>query len=406
MLSLKIANRFLFSKKREKFISINSFLAVGSVALSVLVLIVVTSVMSGFDLTLREKIMTMTPHLTLNAEGPINQYDEMIGLLKKDPEVTSASPFVMGSAMMEAGGKVFTIQMMGLEDPDGYKMLSLDKYMKEGPCTLARSEVLIGSELAKMISGRIGGVLKIQSPALGYDDEIPSELIFTIKGIYESGLYDYDSRQVFIRLEDAKVLYGFTTQAHGIGISVKNPEGAGNVKNRFFKIIPDGWTLRTWIENNRTFFSALRTEKNVMFILLAFAILIASINIISTLVMMVMEKFKDIGIMKAIGFTKRKILSIFLIEGFMIGFIGTGIGTLCGVVFVKYINVIQDFVSRYTGYEVFPADVYYFDSIPARLTPEDLTLIILLGLGTSILASLYPAYKAATMEAIEALHHE
>ena len=143
-----------------------------------------------------------------------------------------------------------------------------------------------------------------------------------------------------------------------------------------------------------------------MFILLTFAVLIASLNIISTLVMLVMEKFKDIGILKAIGCTKNTVLQIFLLKGAMIGIAGTLLGTLGGVLFIKNINPIQDFVARYTGYEVFPSDVYYFTEIPTRLTLHDLSIIILMAIIISVLASIYPAFKAANLSAIEAIRHE
>lgn len=406
MLALKLATRFLFSKKQEKFISVNALLAIGSVALSVLVLIVVIGVMAGFDVSLRDKIMTMTPHIVINAERALNKYEGWIPKIKTDPEVLAASPFITGGTMMEAGGKVYSIIVSGIEPPEGYKVVSLDKYMKQGTLDLKRNEIILGSELAKVTGVKLGGILKIHSPAGGMDENFPPELIFTVKGIYECGLYDYDLHQVFIRLEDARLLFGFTTEVHAIGVAVKSPEEAGKVKDRIAKLIPDFLTIRTWIENNKSFFAALKTEKNVMFILLTFAVLIASLNIVSTLVMLVMEKFKDIGILKAIGFPRRLILRIFLIKGIMIGFIGTFIGTVTGVLFVRNIDRIQDFVAKYTGYEVFPPDVYYFDKIPTKLTPDDLTMIILLALSMAVLASVYPAIKAASLEAVEALRHE
>ena len=406
MLTLQLALRFLFSRKREKFISINAFLAVGSVALSVLVLIVVIGVMSGFDLSLREKIMTMTPHLLVQGDGPVENWQGIVDFIKKDSDVTAAAPFITGNAMMEAEGKVYGVSLMGLSDPEGYQVIRLAQYLKSGEMHLKRNEVLLGTELAKETGVRLGGIIKIQSPAGVFNEDFPPELLFTVKGFYESGLYDYDSRQIFIPLEDAELLFGFKDKVHGVGASVKTPDNAGSVKARIVKSLPDGLNLRTWIENNKNFFAALRTEKNVMFILLTFAILIASLNIISTLVMLVMEKFRDIGILKAIGFSRRLLLSIFLLKGFIIGVLGTLIGTTVGILFLHHIDSIQDFVASYTGYEVFPADVYYFDKIPTRLTPEDLTLILCLALGTAILASIYPAYKAANLEAMEALRHE
>ncbi|EKD27583.1 MAG: hypothetical protein ACD_79C00668G0002 [uncultured bacterium] len=405
-LTANIALRFLFSRKREKFISINAVLAIGSVALSVMVLVVVIGVMTGFGESLREKIMTMTPHIIIYSNTPLEESEEIINTIAKTSDVTSVNPYVLGNAVLEHNNKLYGIGLRSFENPNDQEIIGLKKYLKSGTSEIGRSEIIIGTEMAKNLNVNLDDLLTINSPRGIQDGEFPGYINMKIKGIYESGLYESDLNQAFVSLADAKLLYGFKNEVHGIGVAVKDFENAGKVKEKLLETLSNDYTVRTWIDNNKQFFSALRSEKNVMFILLTFAVLIASLNIISTLVMLVMEKFKDIGILKAIGFSKFKILKIFLLKGLIIGILGTFIGVLSGWLFVKNIDVMEDAVAKYTGYEVFPSDTYYFDKIPTKLTRDDIIKIILLSMFVSILASIYPAVKASNLSAIEALRYE
>ncbi len=401
MLALKLALKFLFTPKKEKFISVSAFLALGSVALSVLVLIVVIGVMSGLGMSLREKIMTMTPHLLIFSEAPITENISIPEKVKTVKNVEAISPYVLGPVELRYKDKSYSVTIRGLSKNDGFQIINLEKYIKLGSKEINSNETIIGSELAKILNVQLGDKLKLRGPNLGFDfKEV------TITAIFESGLYSYDKNLIFISLADAKYLYGFESQVHGFGVKVKDPEKVSQVKDDLLLKLNNNLTIRTWIEDNKPFFSALQTEKNVMFILLAFAVLIAAINIISTLVMLVMEKYNDIGVLKAIGFSKQTILNIFLIQGFIIGFIGTGVGAISGILFVKNINVISNLLTKYTGFEVFPSDAYYFDSIPTYLNISDITLILSLAMVVSIMASIYPAIKASRLSAVEALRYE
>jgi len=408
MLSLRLATRFLFSRKKETFISVNAVLSIGAVALSVLVLIVVISVMTGFGLTLREKIMTMTPHLLLYADSALQDSEILVQRILKDPEVLSACPYIQGFAGLEHKNRFYGIAIRSFVAPNDFQILRLHDTLKMGKITPNKSEIVIGTELAKSLEVGLGDKLTVLGAA-GLEDkegDFPDEIEFTVVGIYESGLHDYDQTQTFISLADAKLLYGFHDAVHGIGVAVKDPEAVSQVKKRLLMDMPSELVIRTWLESNKAFFSALRTEKNVMFILLAFTILIASLNIVSTLVMLVMEKVKDIGVLKAIGFSKFLILRIFLFQGIIIGCVGTVLGTLAGIAFVQNIDTLEQGLARWTGFEVFPGDVYYFDHIPTELNPETLLLIVILSFLLTLLASVYPAFRASRFSAMEALRYE
>ncbi|MBN2145422.1 MAG: ABC transporter permease [Candidatus Aureabacteria bacterium] len=407
MLAFSLAKQFLFSKKQERFISVNAFLAIGSVALSVLVLLVVIAVMTGFGVTLREKIMTMAPHLMIyGTHAAVGDYEAIRTIVKGDPDVIAASPYIQGNAVLQHENKLYGIAIRGIFQPEEYEVIDLPKYLKSGTTRIQSKEIVIGTELAKTLNVKLGDEVTIMA-AGGFEDEnFPDEITFTIVGIYECGLHDYDIAQTFMTVEDARLLYGFYTEVHGIGITVKNPENVQEVKKRLSQNVREGLTLRTWLETNKVFFSALKSEKNMMFILLSFAILIASLNIVSTLVMLVMEKTKDIGILKAIGFPKRMIMKIFLLQGTLIGILGITIGTACGLVFIRHIDKIEKTVSRFTGYDFFPEDAYYFGHIPTHLTGQDIGIIVVFAFLFSVFAALYPAMKAAGLHAVEALRHE
>jgi lipoprotein-releasing system permease protein len=372
----------------------------------VLVLVVVTSVMTGFGETLREKIMTMTPHLWVDSDAPIEDAAGLVERIEKDPGVVVAAPSVRGNAVLEYAGRLYGVRIEGVSFPEVFEVVRLEQYLRLGSERLEAGEILIGTELAKNLGAVVGDRVKIRSPGGARYAGFPGEIDFRIRGIYESGLYDYDAHHTFITLSDARKLYGFQNEVHGIAVAARDPDAAARLKERLLEELPDSLALRTWIENNRAFFAALRTEKNVMFVLMAFAVLIAALNIVSTLVMLVMEKVRDIGILKTIGFTRTDILGVFLIKGVLIGMLGTALGAAGGVLFVRHIDSIEQLVARATGYEVFPDDVYYFDHIPARLVPRDLALIAALALFVSILASLYPALKASRLSTIEAIRHE
>ena len=408
MLSLRLAARFLFSRKKETFISVNAVLSIGAVALSVLVLIVVISVMTGFGHMLREKIMTMAPHLLVYSEVALQDPEALVQSIRKDPEVMSACPYVQGYAGLEYENRFYGIGIRSFVAPDDFQVVKLREALKFGKTVPNRSEIVIGTELAKTLGVGLGSKLTVLGAA-GLEDkagDFPDEIEFTVVGVYESGLHDYDQTQTFITLDDAKLLYGFKNEVHGIGVAVKDPEAVSQVKKRLLTSLPAGLIVRTWLENNKAFFSALKTEKNVMFILLAFTILIASLNIVSTLVMLVMEKIKDIGVMKAIGFSKVAILRVFLFQGVVIGSVGAILGALGGIAFVQNIDALERGLAHFTGFEVFPSDVYYFDHIPTDLTPDTLALIVGLSFLLALLASVYPAFRASRFSAMEALRYE
>ena len=263
--------------------------------------------------------------------------------------------------------RLFGIGIRGMSLPDALQIIRLQKYLKLGRAETNRGEIVIGTELAKQLNVSLGDTVTILSAGGFDDDAFPDELDFNITGIYESGLHDFDLMQTFMHIEDAKSLYGFYQEVHGIDIAVLDPESVHTVKRRLLKALPSGIICRSWLESNKSFFSALQTEKNMMFILLGFAVLIASMNILSTLVMLVMEKIRDIGILKALGFGRSVILSIFLLQGILIGCPG-----YCHRIKLRRFVCKKISISLKTPYPAIPV-MKFFLKTPTTLTTYPLT---------------------------------
>lgn len=410
MFELFVSLRYLLAKRREKFISVIAVLAVGGVTLSVATLIVVISVMTGFEEDLKDKILGTYAHLSVSTDTVLAHYPDVVRQVEKDPDVVASTPYIYGQVMLRLKGKVYGAVARGILPESEVKATNLGKYMVQGSLDFGEDSdgIVIGEEFAKNFGVKLGDNLSIISPASGLPSAgaAPSVLSFHVTGIFNSGMYEYDTHLVYVSLESAQILFGLGEDVHGINLKIKDPVHAYAVKERLEKSLAAPLKSETWMELNRNLFSALKTEKNVMFILLVMAIAVAAMNIASTLIMMVMEKTKDIGILKALGANNRIILRIFLAVGFLVGTVGTAFGLALGLLIIGNLQKIQAFVSRLTGFEVFPSDIYYLDQIPSVVEWQDVTSICLAAMIVSIVAAIYPAWRAAGLNAVEALRYE
>ena len=408
MFELWVSLRYLLAKRQEKFISVISLLAVGGVTLSVATLIVVISVMSGFERDLKEKILGTYAHLTVSDETLMEDYSAITEEVRKEPEVVAITPYIYGQIMLRVKGKVYGAVVRGIDPKTEVQTTQLKGYLVAGDLNQLGDGVVIGEELAKTFGISIGDSVSMIAPAAGMASMglTPPVLSFEVMGIFNSGMYEYDSRLVYVSLESAQLLFGLGKAVHGINVKIKDAVHAHQTKMKLLSRLSPPNEVATWMDQNRNLFGALKTEKNVMFILLVMAIAVAAMNIASTLIMMVMEKTKDIGILKSIGAHAGVVLKIFLFQGLIVGMVGTLFGLSLGLAIVLNIDSIQDFVSAVTGFEVFPSDIYYLDKIPADLNPHDIFMICLSALVISVLASLYPAFRASRFNAVEALRYE
>jgi lipoprotein-releasing system permease protein len=389
---LWISFRYLLSKRKEKFISIISLISIMGVAVGVTALIVVLAVMSGFDNDLREKIIGMNSHVIIEKEGGIEDYNTLVDRVNGVSHVIASAPFVNGQALIRQNDQVTGVILRGIIPEREKRVTNIEKYLEEGTFFLNKDDVFIGRELALRLNFKVGDTLSLISAA----SRKPKP--FIVAGIFNSGMFDYDMNLVFANIEGAQELYEVGGLAGGIGVKLDNVHRADTVKNKIQEEIGFDYWVRTWADLNKNLFSALKLEKITMFIILALIVIVACFNIVSTLIMMVMEKTRDIGILKSIGMTNAGIRRIFMLNGFFIGFLGTLLGAAGGFLLCYLLETYQ-FIKL-------PSDVYYIDRLPVDLNVTDALTVIISAIMISLVSTLYPAWQAAGMDPVDALRYE
>ncbi|MBU0548894.1 MAG: ABC transporter permease [Candidatus Omnitrophica bacterium] len=300
-----------------------SIIAISGVVVGVAALIVVTAVMSGFSQDLRNKIIGNFAHITISAEGGIENPWAVINQLWPIEEIQGASPFVEGQALVRQEKRIFGVKTRGIDPRTVSQVSNIDDYLILGDLKQLDSEgVIVGKELARFLGLGLGSKLSLQVDPRKVHN-------FTVKGIFSSGMYEYDTELVFLHLNKAKEMLGLSNIS-GIAVKLNNLDEAVRVKEKIRNLLGYSYFIRTWTELNANFFAALKLEKVAMFVILCLIVLVAAFNIISTLIVMVVQKTKDIGILKALGMSKKRIRVIFTYEGLVIGFIGTGLGIAFG----------------------------------------------------------------------------
>jgi lipoprotein-releasing system permease protein len=412
-----IGLRYLKAKRKQTFISIITVISIAGVTVGVMALIIVLAVMSGFEKTLKEKILGTQAHLVLRMAGQegMGHYEEVAKEVEKVKGVVSAAPFIVSQVMLSSESNVFGVVLKGI-DPDrvgkvtelvtNLKAGHLDdlKKMKEGE----PPGIVLGVELAKHLSVSLNEDIQVISP-LGTMTPVgmmPKMKRFRVKGIFYSGMYEFDNTLAYVSIESAQTFFGMDHRVTGVEIKTND---IYNVKNIGIEVrrkmgFPF-WTM-DWMEMNRNLFSALKLEKIAMFIILVLIVLVAAFNIISTLIMVVMEKNKDIAILKSMGAPSMSILKIFIIEGGVIGVVGTILGTILGLGAAFNLEKITGFVENLFGFKILSSDVYYIDKLPSQVNPVDVVLIVLTAILISLLATLYPSWRASKLDPAEALRYE
>ncbi|MDD5255091.1 MAG: ABC transporter permease [Candidatus Omnitrophica bacterium] len=392
---LFIAWRNLSTKRKERFISLISVISVLGVAIGVMALIVVLGVMSGFDRQLREKIVGNYSHITVfGYEGiPAGEADELVGKLITHPHVRGASPYVQGQVLLKEASRFFAVSLRGIDRAREPSVTRLDTYLLKGSLEdLGSGSVVVGKELAAFLGVGVGSKLSTYS-ALGKQRDL------TIAGIFSSGMYDYDMNLVFTDIATAQEIMGMKGVLSAVAVKLDNLYLAEALKEELSVLAGFNYGVRTWMELNQNFFSALKLEKLAMFIILTLIILVAAFNIVSTLIVMVVGKTKDIGILRAIGMTAARVRRIFIYQGLIIG----GLGTLCGAGG----GLLLCALLRKYHFIKLPQDIYSIDRLPVyiELWP-DITLIVVAALVITLASTIYPALKAAGLKPAEALRYE
>jgi lipoprotein-releasing system permease protein len=393
-----IGLRYLRSKRKEAFVSFTTWIAVIGIAIGVMALIIVIAVMTGFQDEIRERILGINPHiLVLNLNGEIKEPQKLVETIKGVKGVSHVFPFITFQAMAQGGRQLAGVAVKGLNAND-VKFMS--KMVKEGNIEAlgTKGNVLIGKELAKNLGLFIGDNLTLMVPLGGYSPmgAMPETARARVGGIFETGMYEIDNTLIIMPLSDVESIMG--TGAMGLEIKLDDVFSANEIRREIVKRLSPQYFARTWVEMNKNLFSALKLEKLMMYIILGLIIFVASFNIITSLIMTVMEKKKDIAILKSIGAKKQSIMKIFMAEGIIIGVVGAVMGCLGG-----YVGCL---IIKYTDLFSLSPDVYYITKLPAKISIVDILLIALITAVVCVLATIYPSYKASKIDPVETLRYE
>ncbi len=401
--------RFLRFRGKESFVSLITVISIAGVAVGVMTLMVVMSVMSGFDRELKDKFLGIYGNVVVTSGSLIYDYPKEMETLLAVPRVKAVAPFVAGQVIIRTRTRALGVNLRGIVPEKETGVSNLGRYLQDGTLPFGDDGILVGAQFARLGGLRPGDTVIVVSPGEGL---LPGAAgarreKFTICGIFKSGMAQYDLELAYVSLPAAQKLFGMGDGVNGLSIKIDDVEYAQAVKEEIAKFLSaPRYHVRSWMELNKPLFSAIRVEKNLMFIIVMLITVVASLNIASTLIVSVKEKTKAIGIFKSLGATEATIRKIFTLQGTLIGLIGTLIGCGAGLLLIDQINHVANFISAYFGIEVFPPDVYYFESIPARINPAETAIIAGCALLISILASLYPAWRAARLEPVEALRYE
>lgn len=402
-----VALRYLTARRKQTFISVISVTSILGVALGVASLIVVLGVMNGFSKDLQDKILGVNAHvITMGIDGGITDYESIVEKVKGVPGVNGATPFIYSEGMASTTRAVKGIVLRGVDPETATDVLSVGKYMKYGGFSeLAREGipgVVIGEELSKRLGAGIGNRLNLLSPAgkktaAGFTPRIR---MFRVVGIFKTGMWEYDSSLVFVTINAARDLFSVPDDmVTGVELVVDDVYRADSVAEEVTAVLGGyPYYSRSWMEMNASLFAALKLEKTAMGVILALIVLVGSFSIVTTLVMLVMEKTRDIAIMMSMGATHKQIRSIFMVQGVIIGAIGTAVGFLLGL-------GVAWLLQHYQFIEL-PKGVYSLDHLPVVLEWTDLACIGVAAMALCFLATLYPAKQAAALEPAEALRYE
>jgi len=401
-----IALRYLKSKKKYRGVSVTTAISIGGVAVGVMALLVVLSVMSGFHQDLQKKILGANAHIVIrDYKGTIQDYEKTVEKLQGESDIISFSPFVLGQVMVSYGKRTHGVFLRGINPYTESKTTEILSHVKEGDFTKLSEEgdipgIILGKELASNLGVFVNDKVNIVSPLgeIGPMGMLPKIKQFRIIAIFEIGMFEYDSSLALTTIRSAQDFFGMGKTISGIEVRLQDIYKAPEIKKHLQAKMGFPFYIMDWMQMNKNLFSALKLEKFAMFVILVLIILVASFNIISNLIMNVIEKSREIAILKAIGATNKGIMVIFIFQGLFIGLLGTTIGVLGGCVLGYILNTYQIIK--------LPADVYYLSHLPVKMNLFDFITVSVSAITITFLATIYPAWQAAKLDPVEPLRYE
>ncbi len=412
-----------YFRPKRTFVSVITFISVLGVMLGVAVLIVVISVMSGFDHQLRDRILGFNTHLkVLPRDGTLRDYAAVMAIVSSNQNVKGVSPFVLGPVLVEAqregqSSQVLSAWARGIDPAHEGKVSVLPASIVQGRFDLSGNGMVVGIEFAQALGLRVGDHVAVYSPKEfekwkrareKKTEEAPLPDDYEIRGVFDVGYYEYDMTVVGVSLENAQEMFGLDQDdsVHGLMVMLKNPDQAAMVREQLRPVLGPDFQIKLWTEENSSILGALVVEKNVMFYLLFFIMIVAALSIMSALITFVVQKTREIGMLKALGARNLQIALLFLGQSALVGVVGVIAGFGLGMLAVHYRNEFLEFLRSATNSNLLPAEVYGFDQLPAILAPGDIALICGSALLICLLAGLLPAWNASRLQPVEALRHE
>jgi len=412
-----IGLRYLKAKRKQTFVSIITVMSIAGVMVGVMALIIVLAVMNGFETNLKEKIIGTYAHIVIMKAGQegMDHYEEVAQRIEDIQGVTSVSPFIYQQVMLSSESGVFGVVLKGIDPGRAEKVTELAHYLKAGHLQdLKKTQegntpgIILGVELSRHLAVTVNDHLQVVSPlgTLTPMGMMPKAKRFQVVGLFQSGMYEYDNTLAYVSIDSAQKFFSMGDRVTGLELKSDNLYKVKDIAKEIRQRLGFPFYTKDWMEMNRNLFSALRLEKIAMFIILVLIVLVAAFNIISTLIMVVMEKNKDIAILKSMGAPSRGILKIFVIEGLVIGVVGTALGTILGLLAAFNLEKITDFVENLFGFKILSSEVYYIDKLPSQVNPLDVVLIVSTAILISLLATIYPSWRASKLDPAEALRYE
>ncbi|MES1941464.1 lipoprotein releasing system, transmembrane protein, LolC/E family [Salinisphaera sp. T5B8] len=412
-LELYAGLKYTRAKRRNHFISFISSISMGGIALAVMLLITVLSVMNGFEAELRDRILGMASHVEISAgRGALQNWQNVENQVDtRLADVTGSAPYISGEGMVRSGRNMAGTMIRGVFPDKERKVSDVADHMVAGQfdsLEKGKYRIVIGAELAAILGVGVGDKVDLMIPEANITPAgiVPRFRRFTVGGIFQVGMYEYDRGMVMIHMGDAATLYNMGDGVTGVRLHLKDMFDAPDVSRQLEVMLDPGKRVSDWTRQHANFFHAIATEKTVMFIILSLIIAVAAFNIVSMLVMVVTDKQGDIAILRTLGMSPKSVMAIFMVQGSLIGVIGTVVGVVLGVLLSINIEHIVPMLENLLNTDLLSADVYYISQLKAELHETDVVRIALLSLVLSFLSTLYPAWRAARVQPAEALRYE
>jgi len=410
-LPLYVGLRYTRAKRRNHFISFISMVSIICIALGVTALITVISVMNGFELELRSRILGMVAHATIAGAGEgLENWEDAVATAEKTPRVLGAAPYVEREVMMQ-GARISGAIVRGVLPEQEPKVSGISGFMKEGKLDSlvpGSFNILLGRELALWLGLEMGDTVIVYAPAMRSTPAgaLPVMRRFTVSGIFEAGMQDYDRGYAIVHMADAQRLLRMGDEVSGVRLKLDDMFQAWNVARDLGERLGGFYRVRDWSQEHENFFRAIKTEKVVMFVILSLIVAVAAFNLVSMLVMLVTDKQSDIAILRTLGMTPGTVMGVFMVQGIIVGVVGIGLGVIGGMLLAENVSEVMNAVESVFGFQLMPADIYYISDLPSDMRISDVARIAGVSFLFSMLATLYPAWRAARTQPAEALRYE